>query len=79
MQHHLKDLLFKDGVYDPEETVEAFSHCKETDVWKEMEGRSSRCMRLGARALTNHIPPFAICCCLAERDCSRRYAAAPKI
>ena len=22
MQHHLKDLLFKDGVHDPEETVE---------------------------------------------------------
>jgi hypothetical protein len=28
MQHHLKDLLFKDGVYDPEETVEAFSHAR---------------------------------------------------
>jgi hypothetical protein len=27
-QHHLKDLLFKDGVYDPEETVEAFSHAE---------------------------------------------------
>jgi hypothetical protein len=28
MQHHLKDLLFKDGVYDPEETVETFSHAE---------------------------------------------------
>jgi hypothetical protein len=28
MQHHLKDLLFKDGVYDPEETVETFSHAR---------------------------------------------------
>jgi hypothetical protein len=28
MQHHLKDLLFKDGVYDPEETFEAFSHAR---------------------------------------------------
>jgi hypothetical protein len=28
MQHHLKDLLFKDGVYDPEETIEAFSHAR---------------------------------------------------
>jgi hypothetical protein len=26
MQHHLKDLLFKDGVYDPRETVETFCH-----------------------------------------------------
>jgi hypothetical protein len=29
MQHHLKDLLFKDGVYDPEETVETFSHARD--------------------------------------------------
>lgn len=28
MQHHLKGLLFKDGVYDPEETIEAFSHAR---------------------------------------------------
>jgi hypothetical protein len=28
MQHHLKDLLSKDGVYDPEETVKAFSHAR---------------------------------------------------
>ena len=26
MQHHLMDLLFKDGVYEPGETVETFSH-----------------------------------------------------
>jgi hypothetical protein len=28
MQHHLKDLLFKDGVYDPGETVETFSRAR---------------------------------------------------
>jgi hypothetical protein len=28
MQHHLKDLLFKDGVYDPEETVETFARAE---------------------------------------------------
>jgi hypothetical protein len=26
MQHHLRDLLFKDGVYASKETVETFSH-----------------------------------------------------
>jgi hypothetical protein len=28
MQHHLKDLLFKDGVYDPRKTVETFCHAE---------------------------------------------------
>jgi hypothetical protein len=28
MQHHLMDLLFKDGVYEPGETVETFSHAE---------------------------------------------------
>ncbi len=28
MQHHLKDLWFKDGVYEPAETVETFSHAE---------------------------------------------------
>ena len=64
MQHHLKDLLFKDGVYDPEETVETFCHARRPIYGS--DGRpGSRCMRLGA-PLTSHIPPFAICCCLAE-------------
>ena len=39
MQHHLKDLLFKDGVYDPEETVETFSHAKNGYLGA-MEGRA---------------------------------------
>jgi hypothetical protein len=40
MQHHLKDLLFKDGVYDPEETIEAFSHARNcrTDSGKDFVG-----------------------------------------
>jgi hypothetical protein len=28
MQHHLKDLLFKDGVYEGGETVETFCHAE---------------------------------------------------
>jgi hypothetical protein len=32
MQHHLKDLLFKDGVYDPEETVETHSRAENGDM-----------------------------------------------
>ena len=28
MQHHLKDLWFKDGVYEPTEAVETFSHAE---------------------------------------------------
>ncbi len=28
MQHHLMDLLFKDGVYEPEEPVETFSYAE---------------------------------------------------
>jgi hypothetical protein len=39
MQHHLKDLLFKDGVYDPEETVEAFSSAENGDM-ETVEGRA---------------------------------------
>jgi hypothetical protein len=32
MQHHLKDLLFKDGVYDPKETFEALSRAENGDM-----------------------------------------------
>ena len=39
MQHHLKDLLFKDGVYDPEETVEIFSDA-EFGYLEAVEGRA---------------------------------------
>ena len=39
MQRHLKDLLFKDGVYDPEETVETFSHAEKGDM-ETVEGRA---------------------------------------
>ena len=28
MQHHLKDLLLKDGVYEPGEPVETFSYAE---------------------------------------------------
>jgi hypothetical protein len=28
MQHHLKDVLFKDGVYEGGETVETFCHAE---------------------------------------------------
>ena len=63
MQHHLIKLLFKDGVYDPEETVETFSD-ERTKYGS--DGRpGSRCMRSDA-PLTSRIPPFAICCCLVE-------------
>jgi hypothetical protein len=37
MQHHLKDLLFKDGVYDRKETVKTFSHA-ESGYMEAMEG-----------------------------------------
>jgi hypothetical protein len=40
MQHHLKkDLLFKDGVHDPEETVEALCHSENGDM-ETVEGRT---------------------------------------
>jgi len=32
MQHHLVDLLFKDGVYESRETVETFSHAENRDL-----------------------------------------------
>ena len=38
MQHHLKDLLFKDGVYDPEEAVKVFSLAK-NGYLEAVEGR----------------------------------------
>jgi hypothetical protein len=28
MQHHLIDVLFRDGVYERRKTIEAFSHAK---------------------------------------------------
>jgi hypothetical protein len=39
MQHHLKDLLFKDGVYDPEETFEALCRAENGDM-ETVEGRA---------------------------------------
>jgi hypothetical protein len=39
MQHHLRDLLFKDGVYDPEETVETHC-CAENGDMETVEGRA---------------------------------------
>ena len=72
MQHHLKDLLFKDGVYDPEETVETFCHAE--DRRSGNGGRpGSRCMRSVAY-LTSRIRPFASSYCLAEglRPAARR-------
>jgi hypothetical protein len=39
MQHHLKDLLFKDGVYDPEETVETLCRSESGDM-ETVEGRA---------------------------------------
>jgi hypothetical protein len=39
MQHHLKDLLFKDGVHDPEETVETLYHAENRDM-ETVEGRA---------------------------------------
>jgi hypothetical protein len=32
MQHHLIDVQFKDGVYDPRETIETFSHAENRDL-----------------------------------------------
>jgi hypothetical protein len=32
MQHHLMDLLFKDGVYERRETIETFSHPEIRDL-----------------------------------------------
>jgi hypothetical protein len=39
MQHHPKDLVFKDGVYDPEETDETLSHA-EIGYLEAVEGRA---------------------------------------
>jgi hypothetical protein len=39
MQHHLKDLLFKDGVYDSEETFETLSRTENGDM-ETVEGRA---------------------------------------
>jgi hypothetical protein len=39
MQHHLKDFLFKDGVYDPEETLEALCGAEDGDM-ETVEGRA---------------------------------------
>jgi hypothetical protein len=39
MQHHLIDLRFKDGVYEPTEAVETFSHGEERHL-EAMEGRA---------------------------------------
>jgi hypothetical protein len=32
MQHHLIDVLFKDGVYERGETIETFSHAENRDL-----------------------------------------------
>jgi len=32
MQHHLIELLFKDGVYEPRETIETFSQAEKRDL-----------------------------------------------
>ena len=32
MQHHLIEVLFKDGVYERRETVEIFSHAENRDL-----------------------------------------------
>jgi hypothetical protein len=39
MQHHLRDLLFKDGVYASKETVETFSRAENRDM-ETVEGRA---------------------------------------
>jgi hypothetical protein len=39
MQHHLKDLLFKDGVHDPKETVETLGYAENGDM-ETVEGRA---------------------------------------
>jgi hypothetical protein len=41
MQHHLKDLLWKDGVYERREPVETLSHAENRDL-EPLEGRASR-------------------------------------
>src|SRR5579864_1300212 len=42
MQHHLKDLLLKDGVYERREPIETFSRA-ENGYLEPLEGRGSRC------------------------------------
>jgi hypothetical protein len=39
MQHHLIDVLFKDGVYERRKTIETFSHAEKRDL-EPMEGRA---------------------------------------
>jgi hypothetical protein len=61
MQHHLIDLRFKDGVYEPTEAVETLSHA-ENGYLAPVEGTenvSAITGRLGQRHLTpisNHGP-----------------------
>jgi IS30 family transposase len=54
MQHHLKDLLFKDGVYGTGETVKAFSHRENRDM-EAVEVRADvACDRAGIWQATSH-------------------------
>jgi len=39
MQHHLIDLLFKDGVYDPRNAIETFSRLENRHL-EPVEGRA---------------------------------------
>ena len=39
MQHHLVDLLRKDGVYERRKTIKTFSHAEDVDL-EPLEGRA---------------------------------------
>jgi hypothetical protein len=39
MQHHLIDVLFKDGVYERRKTIETFFHAEKRDL-EPMESRA---------------------------------------
>src|SRR5271169_2951320 len=68
MQHHLKDLLFKDGVYDPEETVEAFSYARSCCM-EAVEGRAVvACDRSRIWQAAYFHSSFIVA---SRRDCSR--------
>jgi hypothetical protein len=64
MQHHLIKLLFKDGVYEASETIEALSHPEKP--------RSGAVGNLGSRYIRSAAPmasrlaAFTVCWCLAE-------------
>src|SRR6267378_892328 len=64
MQHHLRNDLFKDGVYDPKKCDRDFLPRRRPISGA--VGRPGRHSMKSGVPMASHIIPFAVCCCLAE-------------